>query len=173
VINNVKPYVLVLLLVVGVLGGFYGGYRFGHTTVSAATTGSSQGTRTGGGGFGGGRTGGGGGGFGAACPSPGAPSPSPGTNAVAAGTITDLTNSSLTITEANCEIKVTYGNTVQVSKNVAGSTSDLQDNLTVTVIGTRQADGSVKATTIQIGNGFGGGRGFGNPAGAQASPSPG
>ena len=165
-----KPYVLVLLLVVGVLGGFYGGYVFGHGNVSAATT-AGQGSRTpGAGGFGGGRTGGG---FGAACPSPGAPSPSPGSNAVAAGTITDLTSSSLTISEGSCEVKVTYGNTVQVSKNVAGSTSDLQDNLTVTIIGTRQADGSVKATTIQIGNGFGGGRGSGNPAGAQASPSPG
>ena len=162
-----KPYVVVLLLVVGVLGGFYGGYRFGHSTVSAATSASGQGTRTGGGGFGVGR----GGGFGAACPSPGAPSPSPGTNAVAAGTVTDLTGNSLTITEANCEVKVTYGNTVQVSKNVAGSTSDLQDNMTVTIIGTRQADGTVKATTIQIG-GAGFGRGLGNPA-AEASPSPG
>ena len=165
-----KPFVLVLLLVVGVLGGFYSGYRFGHSTVSAATAASGQTTRTGGGGFGGGRTGGGG--FGAACPTPGAPSPSPGTNAVAAGTITGLTSSSLTITEPNCEIKVTFGNTVQVSKNVAGSTSDLQDNMTVTVIGTRQADGTVKATTIQIGGAFGG-RGVGNPGGAQPSPSPG
>ena len=163
-----KSYVLVLLLVVGVLGGFYGGYRFGHSTVSAATTASSQGTRSpGAGGFGGGTRSGGG--FGAACPSPGAPSPSPGTTAVAAGTVTNLTNNSLTISQGSCEVKVTYGNTVQVSKNVAGSTSDLQDNLTITVIGTRQADGSVKATTIQIGAGFGG-RGFGNPG---ASPSPG
>jgi len=65
---------------------------------------------------------------------------------------------------------VTFGNTVQVSKNVAGSTSDLQDNMTITVIGTRQADGSIKATTIQIGGGAGR---FGNPGGggAQASPS--
>ena len=164
-----KPYVLVLLLVVSVLGGFYGGYVFGHKNVSAATT-AGQGSRTpGAGGFGGGRTGGGGG-FGAACPSPGAPSPSPGTNAVASGTVTNLTNSSLTISEGSCEVKITYGDTVQVSKNVAGSTSDLQDNMTVTVIGTRQADGSVKATTIQIGGGRGA---FGNPGGPQVSPSPG
>jgi len=164
----VKSYVFILLIVVGVLGGFYGGYRLGHNTVSASTTPQNSANRTGGA-FGGGRGGGGGAGFGAACPSPGAPSPSPGTNAVAAGAITDLTNSSLTITETSCDIKVTFGNTVQVSKNVAGSTSDLQDNITITVIGTRQADGSIKATTIQIGSGLGRG-GFGNP-GAQASPS--
>jgi hypothetical protein len=165
----VKPYVVVLLLVVGVLGGFYGGYKLGHNNVSASTVSQNQASRTGAGAFGGGRNGGG---FGAACPSPGAPSPSPGTNAVAAGTITNLASSSLTITETACDVKVVFGNTVQVSRNVAGSTSDLKDNLTVTVIGTRQADGSIKATTIQIG---GAGRGgFGNPGGgAHASPSPG
>jgi len=166
----VKSYVFILLIVVGVLGGFYGGYRIGHNTVSANTTSQNSTNRTGGA-FGGGRGAGGGGGFGAACPSPGAPSPSPGTNAVVAGAITDLTNSSLTISETSCDVKVTFGNTVQVSKNVAGSTADLQDNMTITVIGTRQADGSIKATTIQIGGGLGRG-GFGNP-GAQASPSAG
>jgi len=163
----VKSYVVALLLVIGVLGGFYGGYKLGQNNVSASTTNQNQASRTGGGGFGGGRANGGG--FGAACPSPGAPSPSPGANAVAAGTVTNLSSTSLTITEPACDIKVVFGNTVQVSKNVAGSTSDLKDNLTITVIGTRQADGSIKATTIQIGTA---GRGFGNP-GAQASPSPG
>jgi hypothetical protein len=165
----VKTYVFALLLVVGVLGGFYGGYRIGHNNVSAATNTQNSANRTGNG-FGGGR--GGGGGFGGAgCPSPGAPSPSPGTTAVVGGTVTDLSNTSFTISETACDVKVTFGNTVQVSKNVAGSTADLQDNMTITVIGTRQADGSINATTIQIG-GAGLGRGFGNP-GAQASPSPG
>ena len=150
-----KSYVVALLLVVGVLAGFYGGYRLGHTNVSASSTGLAQGTRTGSqaGGNGGGR------GFGAAaCPSPGAPSPSPGAQAVARGTITDLSSSSMTLANTQCEVKVTFGNTVQVSKNVAGNTSDLRDSITVTIIGTRQADGSIKATTIQIGgaspNGF-------------------
>lgn len=144
-----KGYVIALLVVVGVLGGFYGGYKVGQNNVSASTT-TNQ-TRTGGNftGFGGG--GGGRGGFGAACPSPGAPSPSPGTNAVASGTVTDLTSSSLTITTPACDVKVVFGNTVQVSKTVAGSTSDLSDNTTVTIVGTRQADGSIKATQIQIG----------------------
>jgi len=157
----VKPYIVALLVVVGVLAGFYGGYRMGQNNVSASTT-QNQSARTGTAGSGFGR----GGGFGGACPSPGAPSPSPGSNAVASGTITDLTSSSLTITMTACDVKVSFGNTVQVSKTVTGTTSDLRDNMTVTIIGTRQADGSIKATAIQIG---------GNRIGirAGASPSPG
>ncbi len=160
-----KSYVVALLVVVGVLGGFYGGYKIGQNNVSAASP-SSGSTRTGnfaGGAFGGGTRGN----FAAACPSPGAPSPSPGTNAVARGSVTDLTSTTLTITNTNCDVKVVFGNTVQVSKTVAGSTSDLRDNMTVTIIGTRQADGSIKATQIQIGNGTGaggfGGRGTASP----------
>lgn len=143
-----KGYVVALLVVVGLLAGFYGGYRVGQNNVSAST-GSNSSAKTNLGTFQGG--GGRGGGFGSACPSPGAPSPSPGTNAVASGTITDLTSNSLTITSTSCEVKVVFGNTVQVSKTTTGTTGDLQDNITVTIVGTRQADGSIKATTIQIG----------------------
>jgi hypothetical protein len=159
----VKPYVVALLLVVGILGGFYGGYKMGQNNVSASTT--AQGSRTGNqGAFAGGR--GGGAGFGAACPSPGAPSPSPGSNAVVSGTVTNLSNTSLTITSTACDVKVVFGNTVQVSKTVTGTTTDLKDNITVTIVGTRQADGSIKATTIQIG-------GIRIVARGGASPSPG
>lgn len=158
-----KPYVVALLVVVGILGGFYGGYKMGQNNVSASTT--TQGARTSNqGAFAGGR--GGGGGFGSACPSPGAPSPSPGSNAVISGTVTNLNSTSLTITSTACDVKIVFGNTVQVSKTVTGSTSDLKDNMTVTIIGTRQADGSIKATTIQIG-----GARIGVRPGA--SPSPG
>jgi hypothetical protein len=159
----VKPYVVALLLVVGILGGFYGGYKMGQNNVSAST--ATQASRTGNqGAFAGGR--GGGGGFGAACPSPGAPSPSPGGNAVVSGTVTNLSSTSLTITSTACDVKVVFGNTVQVSKTVTGTTTDLKDNITVTIVGTRQADGSIKATTIQIGGARVGARG-----GASPSPS--
>jgi hypothetical protein len=159
----VKPYVVALLLVVGILGGFYGGYKMGQNNVSASTT--AQASRTGNqGAFAGGR--GGGAGFGAACPSPGAPSPSPGSNAVVSGTVTNLGSTSLTITSTACDVKVVFGNTVQVSKTVTGTTTDLKDNITVTIVGTRQADGSIKATTIQIGGARVGARG-----GASPSPS--
>lgn len=159
-----KGYVVALLVVVGVLAGFYGGYRIGQNNVSASTGTNSISKSNLGTGFqaGGGR----GGGFGSACPSPGAPSPSPGTNAVASGTITDLTSNSLTITSTACEVKVVFGNTVQISKTTTGTTGDLQDNITVTIIGTRQADGSIKASAIQIG-----GNRIGIRAGASPSPA--
>jgi hypothetical protein len=144
----VKSYVVALLLIVGILGGFYGGYKVGHNGVVASASTGSQASRTPGG-FGGGTRGGGA----AACPSPGAPSPSPGTNAVARGTISDLTSSSLTIALSACDVKITFGSTVQVTKTTAGSTADLKDNITITVIGVRQADGSIKASVIQIGSG--------------------
>ncbi|HVH62194.1 MAG TPA: hypothetical protein VNA65_01200 [Candidatus Dormibacteraeota bacterium] len=144
-----KTYVIALLVVVGVMAGFYGGFKVGQNNVSASakTTSGTSGRLNSGGGFaGGGRN------FGSACPSPGAPTPAAGTNAVARGSITDLSSTSMTITTQSCDVKVVFGNTVQVSKTVAGSTGDLKNNLVVTIIGTRQADGSIKATTIQIGN---------------------
>ena len=142
-----KVYVVALLLVVGILGGFYGGYKIGHNNVSANTSAQTPNVRAGNqtGNFGGGR------GAGGVCPSPGAPTPSPGARAVATGTITGLSSSSLTVTNPNCDVKVTFDPTVPVSRQASGSTSDLKDNLTVTIIGTRQSDGSIKATAIQIG----------------------
>jgi hypothetical protein len=53
-------------------------------------------------------------------------------------------------------VKVTFGPTVTIQKQVLGSTGDLQDNQTVTITGTRQADGSILAQTIQIGPAGGG-----------------
>ncbi|HKV86843.1 MAG TPA: hypothetical protein VJT78_02470 [Candidatus Dormibacteraeota bacterium] len=145
-----KSYVIALIVVVGVLAGFYGGYKVGQNNVSASTNTGGQFARTGSNGsIGGGR------GFGAACPSPGAPSPSPGTQAVARGSVADLASGAMTVTSTACEVKVKFGPTVTVQKQAAGSTADLQDNQTVTITGTRQADGSILATTILIGNGSG------------------
>ena len=146
-----KTYVVALLVVVGVLAGFYGGFKVGQNNVSASTNPAKSATRTPGG-FTGNGFGGGGRNAGAVCPSPGAPSPSPGTQAAARGTITNLSSTSLTIANTNCDVKIVFGNTVQVYTTVAGNTSDLKDNMMVTIVGTRQADGSIKATTIQIGN---------------------
>jgi hypothetical protein len=161
--GHVKTYVVALLVVVGVLAGFYGGFKVGQNNVSASTSNTPRTSARTPGGFAGGT--GGGARLNAVCPSPGAPSPSPGSQAVARGTVSDLTSSSMTLTNTSCDVKIVFGNTVQVSKTVAGNTSDLQDNITVTIIGTRQADGSIKATTIQIGGAV-----FGNP-GAQPSPA--
>jgi hypothetical protein len=71
----------------------------------------------------------------------------------------------MTLTSTACDVKVTFGATVTIEKQVSGTTSDLQDNLTVTITGTRQADGSILAQTITIGGAGGttrGGSGSGN-----------
>lgn len=142
-----KPFVVGLLVVVAVLAGFYGGYKVGHTTVAASTTPQNQvarnpvgpgGTR--------------GGGVAAACPSPGA-TPSSGGQALARGTISNLSGSSLTVTNPNCDVKVTLGSNVTISKQSAATSADLKNNLIVTITGTRQADGSILAQTIQIAGG--------------------
>ena len=147
-----KAYVVALLVVVGVLAGFYGGFKVGQNNVSANTSSSQKSASRTPGTFGGFAGGAAGGRVSAVCPSPGAPSPSPGSQAVARGTITDLASTSMTLTNPSCDVKVVFSNSVQVSRNVAGNTSDLRDNISVTIIGTRQADGSIKATQIQIGS---------------------
>ena len=149
-----KSYVVGLLLVVAVLGGFYGGYKVGHSNVSAATNAQGPVARNPGanpGGFGGTRGLGG-----AVCPTPGAAT-STASQAVARGTISNLSASSLTVTNPNCDVKVTLGANITISKTVTGSTADLKNNLTVTIMGTRQADGSILAQTIQISAGPPGG----------------
>ena len=147
-----KTYVVALVVVVGVLGGFYGGYKVGqnNVTASASTNNARASTNTGSNSFGGGR-----GATGGVCPSPGATTAA-GTQGLARGTVTNLSGTSMTVTNTNCDVKVTFGPTVTISKQALGSTSDLQDNQTVTITGTRQADGSILAQTIQIGPAGGG-----------------
>ena len=147
-----KTYVVALVVVVAVLGGFYGGYKVGQNNVSASasTGGNRTNAGTGSNAFTGGR------GLGAVCPSPGA-TPAAGTVSVARGTVANLGGTSMTVTNTSCDVKVTFGPTVTISKQALGSTSDLQDNQTVTITGTRQADGSILAQTIQIGPAGGGG----------------
>ncbi|MDQ6883820.1 MAG: hypothetical protein M3077_06220 [Candidatus Dormibacteraeota bacterium] len=157
----IKLPIAALLLVVALLGGFYGGYKVGGgggTAAAATTTGTGNAAL--------------GRGLAAACPTPNAPAAAPtaapsgrtaarrGTN----GTVTNLTTSSLTVHDARCgtDVKVTFDPSVIVRKTAIGTVSDLQESQTVTVVGTRQADGSVKANSIQIvpaggAGGFGGG----------------
>ena len=146
----IKLPIAALVVIVGLLGGFYGGYKVGGggTTASAAAT--TTGTRTAGNGFGGGR------GLAAACPSPGATPAASASGAAArrgaTGTIANLTSNSLTIHDARCntDVKITFDQSVIVRKTVVGQASDLQESETVTVTGTRQADGSIKANSINI-----------------------
>jgi hypothetical protein len=150
-----KTYVVALVVVVAVLGGFYGGYKVGQNNVSANTSTPGARTNTGSGAGAGAFTGGRG--AGAVCPSPGATPAATGSVSVARGTVANLGGTSMTVTNTSCDVKVTFGPTVTISRQALGTTSDLQDNQTVTITGTRQADGSILAQTIQIGPAGGGG----------------
>src|SRR6267378_4260558 len=147
-----KTYVIALAVLIGVLGGFYGGYKVGQNNVSASSTAGA--TRAGN--TGSSSLNAGGRGPGAVCPSPGATPPATGSQGLARGTVSNLSGTSMTVTNTNCDVKVTFGPTVTIQKQVLGSTGDLQDNQTVTITGTRQADGSILAQTIQIGPAGGG-----------------
>jgi hypothetical protein len=164
----IKLPIAALVVIVALLGGFYGGYKIGGGGTAVAANNTTGTGRTGGTGFGGGR------GIAAACPSPGA-TPAASASAAATrrgatGTVTNLTNNSLTIhdTRCNTDVKVTFDQSVIVRKTVVGQSSDLQETETITVTGTRQADGSIKANSINIVpadsggfGGFGGGGGSG------------
>jgi len=146
----IKLPIAALVVIIGLLGGFYGGYKVGGGGAAASAANSATGNRTAGNGFSGGR------GVAAACPSPGA-SPAASASGAAArrgatGTIANLTTNSLTIhdTRCNTDVKVTFDQSVIVRKTVVGQASDLQESETITVTGTRQADGSIKANSINI-----------------------
>jgi hypothetical protein len=144
----IKLPIAALVVIVGLLGGFYGGYKVGGSGTTANAAAATTGNRTAANGFGGR-------GVAAACPSPGA-TPAPSASGVArrgaTGTVANLTSNSLTVhdTRCNTDVTVTFDQSVIVRKTVVGQATDLQENETVTVTGTRQADGSIKANSINI-----------------------
>ncbi len=144
----IKLPIAALVVVIALLGGFYGGYKVGGNGTASAANSTTGTVKTANGGLGGR-------GF-AACPSTSA-SPSAAASGTiarrgATGTITNLTSNSLTVHDARCntDIKVTFDPSVIVRKSVVGQASDLQESETVTVTGTRQPDGSIKANSINI-----------------------
>ena len=150
----IKFPIAILVAVVTLLGGFYGGFKMGQGQPATALAASNNATTGGGRNF----TGLG------ACPSPGA-SPSPSASGQAAargstGTITNLSTTSFTVhnTRCNTDEKVTFDSSLIVHKTANGTAADLQESQTVTIQGTRQSDGSIKANVITIvpaGSGFG------------------
>lgn len=164
-----KGLVVALAVVVGVLGGFYGGYKVGQSNVTANAATSSGNNNNNAGNRASGQFPNGRGALTGACPSPGA-TPAAGSQTFARGTISNLSSTTMTVSQTGCDVKVTFSPTTTVQKQVAGSTSDLTDNQTVTVTGTRQTDGSILATAIQVG-GVGGGGPRGTGAGGSPSSS--
>jgi hypothetical protein len=153
-----------LVVLIGILGGFYFGAKYGqgHAPTPAASASPSTGQaadRTGGGtggagaGFGGGGFGGGG-----------------GFTPAASGTITAVDGSTITVHDraTNKDVKVDASN-ARISKTTQGTTADLTQNQTVTVVGQAGSDGTVTAQTIAIGAGQGGG----GRRGGAPTPSPG
>lgn len=154
-----------LVAVIGALGGFYFGAKYGQghpppssttTTVASTTAGQSTGSSTTGPG---GRTGGAGGAGGVL-------------GSAAAGQITAVNGDVITVhdRQTNKDIKVSVA-TARIAKTDQGTVADLTQNATVTVIGQTGADGTVSAQLITIGGGGQGGFGGGRRGGA--SPSPG
>src|SRR5258708_35747142 len=92
-----KTYVIALAVLVGVLGGFYGGYKVGQNNVSASSPSASTraGAPSGSSNFtGGGR------GLARACPSPGA-TPAAGRQSPARGTVSNLHTPPTTVTHTS------------------------------------------------------------------------
>jgi hypothetical protein len=151
-----------LIVVIGILGGFYVGAKYGQghpspstaaATTTTTTSGGGAGATGGTGGTGGGRAGLGGG-------------------AATIGTITAVSGDTITVHSArtNADVKVNVAS-ARITKTTDGAPSDLTLNQSVTVIGQAGSDGTVTATTIAIGSGVGsfGGR----QGGATPGPSPG
>ncbi|MHB8572767.1 MAG: DUF5666 domain-containing protein [Candidatus Dormibacteria bacterium] len=149
-----KAVGIVLAVVIGGLGGFYGGFRFGQNN-SASAAGGAAAQRAGRGGFGG---------CPSATPNPSASADTGGAAGVGgagrglAGTITVLSDGSLVVHDVRCSVdtKVSFKPSVIVRKTVLGAVSDLAEGQTVTISGTRNPDGSLAAQSISI-----------QPAGAQ------
>ena len=153
-----------LIVVIGILGGFYTGARYGQghpaaTTPSAATAGA---TGTGAGAAGSGLTGSGNSGFAGGGAAQGS---------ATTGQIVAVSGDTITVRDrqTNKDVKVNVGS-ARITRTTQGTTSDLTQNETVTVVGQAGSDGTVTATAISIGGagalGGGGGR-LGRP-----SPSP-
>lgn len=134
---------LALLLVVGVLGGFYSGWKYAQSRGSVAaatqrqggggnaTTGSRSGSGAGVAGVGGSARGN------------------------IAGQIASVGTGTITIHDrtTNADVKVTFDATTPIFKSTPGQVSDLTSGATVTVAGPREADGTVVARSIQLGGG--------------------
>jgi hypothetical protein len=68
------------------------------------------------------------------------------------GTVTATASGSINVHDSRCniDVKVTYDSTTPVTKVVPAQASDVGADTNVTVIGQRQADGSLAAGTISI-----------------------
>lgn len=147
-----------LVVVIGVLGGFYAGWKYSQSklpaTPAAATSqvvaGSSAATGGAGGGTGAGAAGAGGGGGAFA-------------RGVTTGQITAVGTGTITVHDraTDADVKVTFDANTPILKLAPAQVSDLASGANVSVTGPRAADGSVAAQGIQLGGPAGRGAGGG------------
>lgn len=159
-----------LVVVIGLLGGFYAGAKYGEGHPSSTTNTPTANATANGGGTGRGAFGGAGGGaFGGGAGNGGGGAA---LGNATVGQITAVSGDTITVhnTRTNADVKVNVSS-ARITKTSEGAPADLTQNQTVTIIGQAGSDGTVTATTIAVGTavgGLGGGR-----QGPAASPSPG
>ena len=153
-----------LVAVIGALGGFYFGAKYGqghplssssaNTVASTSTVSQSAAPAAGGGASGGGAA--------------------SLLGSATSGQITAVNGSTITVhdRQSNKDVKVNIGS-ARITKSDQGTASDLTPNTIVTVVGQTGADGTVSAQVISIGGGGLGQGGFGGGRRGGGSPSPG
>jgi hypothetical protein len=141
-----------LVIVVGMLGGFYVGARYGQGHPAPAASPAAATASGAGGGAGG--AGAAGGGFG---------------SPAATGQIVAVSGNQITVHDrlSNTDVKVNIA-AARISKTTQGTPADLTQNENVTVVGLAGTDGVVTAQTIAIGAGAAAGGRQGRP---QPTPS--
>ena len=173
-----KYAVPALIAVIALLGGFYGGFRFGQTNASASSTGAGTGANAN-------ATPGAGRNI---CTTGGTGRGANANRASVFGQITNVAGNVLTIHNPTCntDTKVTLSGNAVIRKSVDGTAADLTNGAYVTITGTKNSDGTISGNNANIlppgqtfGNGGGGAApgggapGGGVPGGGGAPPAPG
>ncbi|MGH7861875.1 MAG: hypothetical protein ACREOS_06490 [Candidatus Dormibacteraceae bacterium] len=153
-----KNLSLTLLLAIGVMAGFWGGWQYSRSLSPAAPTAAV-----------------------------GRPAASPAAGQFArrgqgaaglggvVGQITAVNGNTLTIHDraTNADVKVQLGAATTITKQSAAGVSDLTPSENVTVIGSAGADGVVNARSVAVGGaGFGGGGAGSGGAHRPGAPTP-
>jgi hypothetical protein len=164
-----------LIVAIGLLGGFYGGFKYGQnhppsstgTTNTAALAGTASGAGAAGGAGGAGGTGGAGRGAGGGGGAGGAGGLA---GSAISGQITAVGSGTITLHESTGQDVTVNVSSARISKTSQGTAADLTPSTQVTVLGSTGSDGTVNATVVSIGGGFGG-RGAGAGGGSGGSGS--
>jgi hypothetical protein len=154
-----RTLTIALVVVIGILGGFYSGWKFSQSKVTTGAS-SNAAAVTAPGPAASGATGTGTGGQ-------GGPGALGGRGTI--GQVTAVNGNVVTIhnLQSGQDTKVQLGADTTITKTVSGSAADIQPGVNITVVGQAGADGTVNASSVTIVQALpGGGRG-------RATPTPG